>query len=74
MGPFFVWRRNFISPVHANMIEENAHKKFMIFTEADVRQIEKEGLSSEQALAQIDLFERGVRPVKLNRPCTVNDG
>ncbi|MGZ6292401.1 MAG: DUF4301 family protein [Syntrophales bacterium] len=56
------------------MIEENAHKKFMIFTEADVRQIEKEGLSSEQALAQIDLFERGVRPVKLNRPCTVNDG
>ncbi|MGZ3580679.1 MAG: DUF4301 family protein, partial [Syntrophales bacterium] len=56
------------------MIEENAHKKFMIFTEADVRQIEKEGLSSEQALAQIDLFQRGVRPVKLNRPCTVNDG
>jgi Domain of unknown function (DUF4301) len=46
----------------------------MIFTEADIRQIEKEGLTCEQVLAQIDLFKRGVCPVKLNRPCTVNDG
>ncbi|MGO9137546.1 MAG: DUF4301 family protein [Syntrophales bacterium] len=46
----------------------------MIFTEADVRQIEKEGLTCEQVLAQIDLFKRGVRPITLNRPCTVNDG
>jgi hypothetical protein len=46
----------------------------MIFTEADVRRIEKEGLTCEQVLAQIDLFKRGVCPVKLNRPCTVNDG
>jgi hypothetical protein len=46
----------------------------MIFTEADVKQIEKEGLTREKVLAQIDLFKRGVRPVKLNRPCTVNDG
>ena len=46
----------------------------MIFTEADVRQIEKEGLTCEQVLAQVDLFKRGVCPVKLNRPCTVNDG
>ncbi len=46
----------------------------MIFTEADARQIEKEGLTRDKVLAQIDLFKRGVRPVKLNRPCTVNDG
>ena len=46
----------------------------MIFTEADVRRIEKEGLTCEQVLAQIDLFKRGVCPVSLNRPCTVNDG
>ncbi|MGA3207632.1 MAG: DUF4301 family protein [Syntrophales bacterium] len=46
----------------------------MIFTEADVRRIEKEGLNSDQVLAQIDLFKRGVRPIRLNRPCTVNDG
>ncbi|HEX7535350.1 MAG TPA: DUF4301 family protein, partial [Syntrophales bacterium] len=46
----------------------------MIFTEADVRQIEKEGLNSKQVLAQIDLFKRGVRQITLNRPCTVNDG
>ena len=46
----------------------------MIFTEADARRIEKEGLTCEQALAQIDLFKRGVCPVKLNRPCTISDG
>lgn len=46
----------------------------MTFTQTDVRQIEKEGLRVDQALAQIELFKRGVFPVKLNRPCTVNDG
>jgi hypothetical protein len=46
----------------------------MMFTEADARQIEKEGLTRERVLAQIDLFKRGVRPAKLDRPCTVNDG
>jgi hypothetical protein len=46
----------------------------MIFTEADVSRIEKEGLTRELVLAQIDLFKRGFCPVKLNRPCTVNDG
>lgn len=46
----------------------------MILTEADILQIEEEGLTSEQVLAQIDLFKRGVCPVRLNRPCTVNDG
>jgi len=46
----------------------------MVFTEADVRRIEKEELTCEQVLAQIDLFKRGVCPVSLNRPCTVNDG
>jgi hypothetical protein len=46
----------------------------MVFTEADIRRIEEEGLTCERVLAQIDLFKRGVRPVKLSRPCTVNDG
>ena len=46
----------------------------MVFTEADIRRIEEEGLTRERVLAQIDLFKRGVCPVKLNRPCTVNDG
>lgn len=46
----------------------------VIFTESDVKQIEKEGLTIDQVLKQIDLFKRGVFPVKLNRPCTINDG
>jgi hypothetical protein len=33
-----------------------------------------EGLSVEQVSAQIELFQRGVSPVKLNRPCTLHDG
>jgi hypothetical protein len=46
----------------------------MMLTDADLRQINKRGLTREKVLAQIDLFKRGVRPVELNRPCTVNDG
>ena len=46
----------------------------MTFSEADLRQITMEGLSVFQVLAQIDLFKRGVFPIKLNRPCTLNDG
>jgi hypothetical protein len=45
-----------------------------MFSEADVRQIEAEGLTLQQVLAQINLFEKGVCPVGLNRPCSVGDG
>lgn len=45
-----------------------------LLTEADLRQIEKEGLTKEQVLAQIGIFEKGCLPVFLNRPCTVDDG
>ena len=46
----------------------------MVFTKADIKRIEEEGLTREQVVAQIDLFKKGFCPVKLNRPCTVNDG
>ena len=46
----------------------------MDLTKADIKRIEEEGLTRERVLAQIDLFKRGVCPIKLNRPCTVNDG
>ncbi len=46
----------------------------MVFTETDIERIEKEGLNRDRVLGQIDLFKKGARPVKLNRPCTVNDG
>lgn len=39
-----------------------------------MKQIAMEGLSAEQVSAQIDLFQRGVFPIKLNRPCTLHDG
>jgi hypothetical protein len=46
----------------------------MTFSKADLRQIKMEGLSVDQVLTQIGFFNRGVLPIKLNRPCTVNDG
>ncbi|HUH65389.1 MAG TPA: DUF4301 family protein, partial [Syntrophales bacterium] len=46
----------------------------MKFSDADVRQIEKEGLTKERVEAQIGLFNKGVNPLELVRPCTVGDG
>ncbi|MGC9976845.1 MAG: DUF4301 family protein [Syntrophales bacterium] len=46
----------------------------MVFAETDIKRIEREGLTCDRVLAQIDLFKKGIHPVKLNRPCTVNDG
>jgi len=46
----------------------------VVFTEADIKQIKTEGLSVDQALAQINLFKRGTLPVNLNRPCIMHDG
>ena len=45
-----------------------------LFTEDDIRQIDAEGLTVEKLLTQIGLFESGVSPVRLNRPCTIGDG
>jgi len=45
-----------------------------LFTEADVRQIEAEGLTVEKVLSQIDIFTEGTSPVILNRPCKIGDG
>ncbi|MDI6777137.1 MAG: DUF4301 family protein [Syntrophales bacterium] len=44
------------------------------FTRADIRQIEATGLTVERVLEQIDLLKRGVPPIRLNRPCIINDG
>jgi hypothetical protein len=45
-----------------------------MFSETDLRQIRDEGLEPEQVLAQIELFERGMTPIILNRPCAIDDG
>ncbi|MDQ1278339.1 MAG: hypothetical protein QG555_1382 [Thermodesulfobacteriota bacterium] len=46
----------------------------MIFSDADIDQIHREGLSVDNVKEQIALFVRGVSPIELNRPCTVLDG
>ena len=45
-----------------------------LFTEADREQIEATGLTVEGVLEQIEIFKRCVPPIRLNRPCTINDG
>ena len=44
------------------------------FTKADIGQIEATGLTVEGVLEEIEIFKRGVSPVRLNRPCTLDDG
>lgn len=43
-------------------------------SQGDLRQIEAQGLCVEKVAAQILIFQRGVVPVRLNRPCTPGDG
>lgn len=45
-----------------------------LFTEADIRRIEAQGLTLQQVLDQIGIFEKGTSPVTLNRPCMIGDG
>jgi len=40
----------------------------------DLRQIEEAGISLEQVGAQINFLKKGVKPLKLNRPCAKGDG
>lgn len=46
----------------------------MTFSEADINQIHREGLSVERVKDQIALFVRGASHIQLNRPCTAHDG
>lgn len=45
-----------------------------LLTEADLRQLEAAGISPDKARTQIGFLRKGVKPVRLNRPCTVGDG
>ena len=45
-----------------------------VLTTEDLRQIEKAGISVEQVDAQINFLKKGVKPIKLNRPCAKGDG
>ncbi len=45
-----------------------------LLTEADLEQLEATGISPVKARAQVAFFKKGVKPLKLNRPCTRGDG
>ncbi|MBW2637173.1 MAG: DUF4301 family protein, partial [Deltaproteobacteria bacterium] len=48
--------------------------KSYCFSDTDIREIEKAGLTKNAVVKQIGAFERGLIPVKLERPCTIDDG
>lgn len=45
-----------------------------MFSDGDLSQIKIEGLTPDQVLAQMKLFEKGMTPLRLNRACVVDDG
>ncbi len=45
-----------------------------VFTDRDMERIEAEGLTPARVMEQLELFKRGAFPVRLSRPCSVNDG
>ena len=46
----------------------------LIFSEADIRQIQERGMTQEAVISQIETFKRGFPYSELERPCTVDDG
>ncbi|SEM23652.1 protein of unknown function [Syntrophus gentianae] len=46
----------------------------VLFSDKDKAQIERQGLSVDQVMEQIQIFREGAAPLKLNRPCTLHDG
>ncbi|MBN2179534.1 MAG: DUF4301 family protein [Deltaproteobacteria bacterium] len=44
------------------------------FSDTDREEIKKAGLTEKAVMEQIEAFERGPIPVRLDRPCTIDDG
>lgn len=45
-----------------------------MFTQVQNKQLSDRGITAEQAFAQLEIFRKGINPVKLNKPCTPDDG
>lgn len=45
-----------------------------IFSDQDRKQMAELGISEQKALEQLEIFRKGIPPIKLQRPCTVGDG
>lgn len=55
----------------AQKMIKNIHE---IFTTSDIEQIQSEGLTPEEVRRQIEVFKKGIVPVRISRPCSVSDG
>ena len=49
-------------------------KKALLFSEKDLRQINKSGLTPRDVEEQMATYRHGSNYLKLNRPCAINDG
>jgi uncharacterized protein DUF4301 len=49
-------------------------KSATFFTPSDLRQIQAQGLALEEVLGQIEVFQKGLAYLHLNRPCKLGDG
>jgi len=45
-----------------------------MFSDKDIRQIREKGISDEQLQWQLSVFRKGIAPMKLNRPASIDDG
>lgn len=45
-----------------------------LLTEADLEQLQAAGIQPDEARIQIDFLKKGVKPVRLKKPCTIGDG
>ena len=45
-----------------------------VLSEEDIRAIRERGIDEGEIRRQLEIFEKGVRPVRLDRPATVSDG
>ena len=46
----------------------------IVFTDKDRQELAVRGITEGQILTQIEIFEEGIPPAKLIKPCTVGDG
>jgi hypothetical protein len=60
-----------IQKINKNSIEM---KKTILFSEKDLRQLRKLGLTTQDVEKQMATYRRGSNYLKLNRPCMINDG
>jgi hypothetical protein len=67
--PFQGWEEFLTSPVNPPSAKNSSP-----FTVADIDQLKSQGITEAQGLRQLEILKQGQKPVRLNRPATLNDG